>query len=258
MLVISGLRVLAGFLCPWLFQSRNRDACHFRKRDRRRGRIHRVMFQSRNRDACHFRKGRRKAARRFSNVSISQSRCLSFQVGAGWGDRPAQSCVSISQSRCLSFQVPDASEIANVGVGRFQSRNRDACHFRLKAVVMSRFLPFRFNLAIEMLVISGNISASPRASSIMFQSRNRDACHFRARADCQAVPVDLRFNLAIEMLVISGMPWLPLGGMSTGVSISQSRCLSFQVSSHVSCGWVWRFQSRNRDACHFRAPQKTR
>ena len=61
-----------------------------------------------------------------------------------------------------------------------------------------------FNLAIEMLIISGSIRGTYNVNPIMFQSRNRDAYHFRAR---DAVTT----------------------GRIVGVSISQSRCLSFQV-----------------------------
>ena len=37
----------------------------------------------------------------------------------------------------------------------FQSRNRDACHFRLERFRLTQRILTRFNLAIEMLVISG-------------------------------------------------------------------------------------------------------
>ena len=37
----------------------------------------------------------------------------------------------------------------------FQSRNRDACHFRIGQQYVEQFSIPRFNLAIEMLVISG-------------------------------------------------------------------------------------------------------
>ena len=62
-------------------------------------------------------------------VSISQSRCLSFQESSAlYASRWTRS-VSISQSRCLSFQVQDRG--------------------------MGTVCPARFNLAIEMLIISG-------------------------------------------------------------------------------------------------------
>ena len=44
----------------------------------------------------------------------------------------------------------------------------------------SKSEPLGFNLVIEMLVISGNsIPNCPKNASTAFQSRNRDACHFR-------------------------------------------------------------------------------
>ena len=155
MLVISGLggRLDTSIAC--LFQSRNRDACHFRfgmrngflrsvasfqsrNRDACHFRSIRLfamaaacipLFQSRNRDACHFRPACSTAMPcNFFIVSISQSRCLSFQVceiGAGNG---YWAYVSISQSRCLSFQAHVG--LATARASLFQSRNRDACHFR--------------------------------------------------------------------------------------------------------------------------------
>ena len=110
------------------FQSRNRDACHFRAGTRRRNGTTSVRFQSRNRDACHFRGFPRGVSSSFSAVSISQSRCLSFQ------------------DEQLKRQIREYQ---------------------------------RFNLAIEMLVISGT---PPQ--------------HQPRLQHC--------FNLAIEMLVISG------------------------------------------------------
>ena len=69
--------------------------------------------------------------------------------------------------------------------GLFQSRNRDACHFRL----LIRRRAWRF------------IS--------LFQSRNRDACHFRGERVLE-VSVKPSFNLVIEMLVISGWSYSPI------------------------------------------------
>ena len=158
MLVISGVSFVPSYAYTYLFQSRNRDACHFRW--------------------LHI----QRLAAGWTLVSISQSRCLSFQVYALWAE-------------CWR-------------AGKFQSRNRDACHFRnwvatLKAaqvlsvsISQSRCLSFQgqrlhwansfvrcFNLAIEMLVISGPpIPAQlSHRTKHLFQSRNRDACHFRPR-----------------------------------------------------------------------------
>ena len=143
-------------------------------------------------------------------VSISQSRCLSFQGRARARGTGPRATVSISQSRCLSFQA-------------FRNRRRNAPN------------GLSFNLAIEMLVISGymdleiinvedikvSISQS-RCLSFQVLSRAADKRHRL-----------LRFNLAIEMLVISGEARAFTVPYAKIVSISQSRCLSFQVSTAV-------------------------
>ena len=138
------------------------------------------MFQSRNRDAFHFRNRRCSASR-------------------------ASAAVSISQSRCFSFQVADRDNRTDE-LGKFQYRNRDAFHFRLTNIRRRRKPSGTgFNLAIEMLFISGPRYTPPdRTPDEKFQSRNRDAFHIRL--DCQA-------------LSASGLR----------VSISQSRCFSYQA-----------------------------
>ena len=135
------------------FQSRNRDACHFRVPCVEIAE-NCILFQSRNRDACHFRMqfgiSRQPLAYR---VSISQSRCLSFQVERPQLPHAWDPYVSISQSRCLSFQANSSPK--------------------------RRSLSMCFNLAIEMLVISGRLTRRFTCVKSSFQSRNRDACHFR-------------------------------------------------------------------------------
>ena len=94
----------------------------------------------------------------------------------------------------------------------------------------------RFNLAIEMLIISGQrIAGLPPSRQFAFQSRNRDAYHFRLAVQCSQ-PKSKQV-----------------------VSISQSRCLSFQVrlAAASSSRHFW-FQSRNRDAYHFRCKKPLR
>ena len=116
------------------------------------------------------------------------------------------------------------------------------------------WLQVSFNLAIEMLFISGKQQAILRAG-FPFQSRNRDAFHFRARLNPPALARRSPcFNLAIEMLFISGqISWLRQA-VPIHVSISQSRCFSFQVikTSENRGEKCLKFQSRNRDAFHFR------
>ena len=112
-------------------------------------------------------------------VSISQSRCLSFQGGVTTPP-PNSSWVSISQSRCLSFQVTAQFDALSDEAFEFQSRNRDSCHFRTHLQLLVGTRDFSFNLAIEILVISGlQPNGGVASSSKKFQSRNRDSCHFR-------------------------------------------------------------------------------
>ena len=139
--------------------------------------------------------------------------------------------VSISEPRCFSFQVTRFSHVA-IASFTFQSRNRDA--FRFKPVYRSWCFHYyqSFNLGIEMLFVS---------SSQIHLHRLWHNCR--------------RFNLGIEMLFISRTPGrMPTGHSLTAnsfnlgiemlfvsrrrcrhqypcdrlVSISESRCFSFQ------------------------------
>ena len=114
-----------------------------------------MMFQSRNRDAFHFRcYCEYNRTTNTYQVSISQSRCFSVQGRGRLNDRRNRRIVSISQSRCFSFQGRMILSVASPGMSfnlaiemlfisgelqpiqtcgvrnRFQSRNRDAFHFR--------------------------------------------------------------------------------------------------------------------------------
>ena len=135
----------------------------------------------------------------------------------------------------------------------FQSRNRDAYHFRSTGVKLNANIgSISFNLAIEMLIISGPDVFTPRLDITSFQSRNRDAYHFRIDKPSSPSHNNDSFNLAIEMLVISGRRY-PARQVIIRVSISQSRCLSFQDAGQgIESSEHFEFQSRNRDACHFR------
>ena len=264
-----------------------------------------VAFQSRNRDAYHFRVHNAICHDRLHRVSISQSRCLSFQGATGKGllasalsfnlaiemliisgcaeryHRGARLDVSISQSRCLSFQDAYMAMCGQTKY-KFQSRNRDAYHFRREA----RWLSEKPLLSVS---ISQSRCLSFQESMYgLVPSRFTDVSISQSRCLSFQVPgtklsggsYGKCFNLAIEMLVISGgrkhSVTLP---NSLSVSISQSRCLSFQdrsvggvdrllrlrfnlaiemlvISGHsfVPCEMLSAkgFQSRNRDACHFR------
>ena len=135
------------------FQSRNRDAFHFRK-DAHQHASYNAMFQSRNRDAFHFR----------LPVTASAERSVWFQ----------------SRNRdAFHFRISQACD-GSCGIrGEFQSRNRDAFHFRSSLRQTMNPTDFSFNLAIEMLFISGSNAGVSHDTGLLFQSRNRDAFHFR-------------------------------------------------------------------------------
>ena len=208
------------------FQSRNRDAFHFRRKTMFR-RKRTITFQSRNRDAFHFRQ-RADYCPMPSWVCFNLAIEMLFISGSDMaGER--KSAISAFQSRnrdAFHFREAPMAVPDYIIVG-FQSRNRDAFHFRKR-----------------------DDTASPAACPL-FQSRNRDAFHFRLGC------IDRRdahpgFNLAIEMLFISGHchPWMPTTHIL--VSISQSRCFSFQANASPESVTSALFQSRNRDAFQFR------
>ena len=86
------------------------------------------LFQSRNREACQFRLTITwLSTKRLWIVSISQSRCFSGQERTSPGQSAVRN-VSISQSRGFSVQVSTGKP--EFAFGGFQSRNRDAFHFR--------------------------------------------------------------------------------------------------------------------------------
>ena len=110
-----------------------------------------------------------------------------------------------------------------------------------------------FNLAIEMLVISGQKEQQREWDKLEFQSRNRDACHFRLYEETADIYIlKESFNLAIEMLVISG--WNRFF-FSIDIQKFQSRnrdACHFRAREQAHARATKEFQSRNRDACHFR------
>ena len=137
------------------------------------------LFQSRNRDAFRFKCGFGSCSDRGTLVSISESRCFSFQEALTTLPTPGVACFN------LGIEMLFVSRGLGLAVMRFycilfQSRNRDA--FRFKSSVMCIMLilgMFCFNLGIEML----------------FVSREHQPAHNPTRRFC--------FNLGIEMLFVS-------------------------------------------------------
>ena len=227
MLVISGQRYRPSpKLAICSFQSRNRDACHFRSGECVLSCLAGFPFQSRNRDACHFRTGWRSTTDMVRSVSISQSRCLSFQV---------QELVA-GVRLCLMFQ----------------SRNRDACHFRSHLGPSAKRV-LSFNLAIEMLVISGSGHRLTRTQSHGFNLAI-EMLVISGERKPSTESLFICFNLAIEMLVISGfqLKIVDAGYESFNLAIEMLVISGGQNSASTTAHKAT-FQSRNRDACHFRA-----
>ena len=210
------------------------------------------LFQSRNRDACHFRAGgsSRETSRECS-VSISQSRCLSFQgidmLACGVQDigfNLAIEMLVISGFNRLNgisgflfrFNLAIEMLVISGSMSPINSKDASPCfNLAIEMLVISGRVAqhlrashgYRFNLAIEMLVISGALTRLDRERAASFQSRNRDACHFRAdaiRAEIQAAQFQSRNRDACHFR----RPPLDVREGFGGVSISQSRCLSFQ------------------------------
>ena len=138
-------------------------------------------------------------------VSISESRCFSFQVYKKTKWLRFIIIVSISESRCFSFQVmkrPSRTAIHHWNLFqsrnrdafrfktlrnlwrpaktyRFQSRNRDAFRFKEAEACYCCGELYRFNLGIEMLFVSRRTAKVANRSYKLFQSRNRDAFRFK-------------------------------------------------------------------------------
>ena len=139
-------------------------------------------------------------------VSISESRCFSFQGSSVGGGNVVAVRVSISESRCFSFQGPAERFLWNGYQGKFQSRNRDAFRFKRHCKSWLKSDLTRFNLGIEMLFVSRE--------------------HRSPAPQCR----QHSFNLGIEMLFVSSS-CRAVGYYKSNlkVSISESRCFSFQV-----------------------------
>ena len=140
----------------------------------------------------------------YGPVSISESRCFSFQEYIRLESYPARDIVSISESRCFSFQ--GMRLIFDAVVYRPVSISESRCFsFQEKKAGAMAHSGHGFNLGIEMLFVSRIVEVDVSVTADEFQSRNRDA--FRFKWDNQGC-------LSWELFV----------------SISESRCFSFQAN----------------------------
>ena len=165
-----------------------------------------------------------------SVVSISESRCFSFQVSSCPYQRCPLGQVSISESRCFSFQVSNWNISNGYSTRKFQSRNRDAFRFKggqdLGSIHRSISFQSRNRDAFRFKKSPTTLS---KVNVALFQSRNRDAFRFKLKGwQIWTASHYFGFNLGIEMLFVSR-------------------------ASLICRRWCYQeFQSRNRDAFRFK------
>ena len=129
-----------------------------------------------------------------------------------------------------AFHFRGKTQVTISALPVFQSRYREAFHFRASKIEIDDAF-ISFNLVIERLFISGGAFR----------------CGLRRRRGC--------FNLVIERLFISGcLSQLGCNPVVDAVSISLSRGFSFQESRQPNSNRpeCLPFQSRYREAFHFR------
>ena len=183
------------------------------------------------------------------SVSISESRCFSFQVCGEISGQARQLKVSISESRCFSFQGSSYIIGPFRNINGFQSRNRDAFRFKISkskgeetiesivSISESRCFSFQVVRVTHHQTPSSSVSISEsrcfsfqgyglssREYTYEFQSRNRDA--FRFKHDC-------------------------CNGNRNQFQSRNRDAFRFKATT-VTNDLFWRFQSRNRDAFRFK------
>ena len=154
----------------------------------------------------------------------------------------------------MLFISGSKARIVNPHLGDvFQSRNRDAFHFR--RITSCLLVPTSgFNLAIEMLVISGARVGGAREAVLDVSISQSRCLSFQGKDMLMMQRALFRFNLAIEMLVISGRIKQLLQpiryqrfNLAIEMLVISGKELPVRLGSLFGL-----FQSRNRDACHFR------
>ena len=187
-----------------MFQSRHRDAFHFRLRKNSVAWNH-VQFQSRHRDAFHF--------RQYDCIPAQNKKLKRFNL-------------VIERLFILGCNPVHAVAAASL---MFQSRHRDAFHFRELHAIHQVNLYHGFNLVIEMLFILGQAKLDQETEEFrVFQSRHRDAFHFRRPArnsQTRGYGFQSRHREAFHFR----MAWCETFEKESQwkVSISSSRCFSF-------------------------------
>ena len=114
-------------------------------------------------------------------------------------------------------------------ISEFQSRNREAFHFKCTWLSCREIRCRSFNLVIESLLISSRYACNRQPHLYQFQSRNRESFDFKCVNQTLWHRRYSRFNLVIESLLISSFEW-----------VDDATSITF------------RFQSRNRESFDFK------
>ena len=163
-----------------MFQSRNREAFHFRVSPVSPVLQRRYIVSISQSRGFSFQVEKRADARGCRYVSISQSRGFSFQDGYDQDDRFAYLRFNLAIERLFISGTPTGFTGGNYTM--FQSRNREAFPFRCRHFAEPIYESPGFNLAIERLFSSGLDADVNLDIQVSFQSRNRDAFQFRIKA----------------------------------------------------------------------------
>ena len=162
-------------------------------------------FQSRNRDAFRFkwRRTRRSGESHYRGFNLGIEMLFVSRLKANAVSVLTANSVSISESRCFSFQEENPNP-QPVSPNLFQSRNRDAFRFKPHALRPLRARGGLFQSRNRDAFRFKDISKGPMAPSFsMFQSRNRDAFRFKSGSQPVLNHLFTCFNLGIEMLFVS-------------------------------------------------------
>ncbi len=138
---------------------------------------------------------------------------------------------------------------------KFQSRNRGSFDFKWKSAYCVQKWESRFNLVIEVLLISSPFTLTGEVRTDKFQSRNRGSFDFKSVRTYRTSRLHHGcFNLVIEVLLISS---LESGTAVANFGMFQSRnrgSFDFKLSQEARHSQLFRllFQSRNRGSFDFK------
>ena len=136
----------------------------------------------------------------------------------------------------------------------FQSRNRGSFDFKLDDHIRKSMTPKRFNLVIEVLLISSLFLVIFSHSPDKFQSRNRGSFDFKILFYLSARAPIAGFNLVIEVLLISRIwfEFITETGCRESFNLVIEVLLISSTFTNPDLHAVSSFQSRNRGSFDFK------